>query len=866
MTLAAGSRLGPYEILDQIGAGGMGEVYRARDPRLGREVAIKVLPASFSADTDRLRRFEQEAKAAGMLNHPNITIVYDVGQHDAAPYVVQELLEGEALRAELGGGHFSTRKAIDYATQIAHGLAAAHDKGIVHRDLKPENLFVTREGRVKILDFGLAKLTQANSSISNATNLPTEIPGTEPGVVLGTLGYMSPEQVRGRPADARSDIFSFGAILYEMLSGNRPFRGDSAADTMSAILKEDPPDLSVTNRSINPGLELVVRHCIEKSPDRRFQSAHDLAFNLEALSGTSGMVVPGVIGSSRKRRIFPVAVVAALASLAIGSALGFFARDLRGRPGLPSFQRLTFRRGVVWTARFAPDGQTVVYSAAWGSEPIQLFLTRPESPESRPLGIKDANLLAVSSTGELALMLGAKTTSSPYERFGTLARVPLAGGSPRLVLENVRYADWSPDGKELMVEQAIGGKHRIEYPIGKLLYESSNRIETPRVSPDGRAIAFFEITAPMSDEVAIRVLDLAGNARTLAHASDWWNLAWSAEGREIWYSAPEPGVSASRVTSLQAVSLSGKQRLLLRFPGLPELHDVSAGGRVLLGRLTLRQRVAGLLPGEKAQRELSWLDGSSLRDLSQDGRLALITELGEGGGPHQSIYVRGTDASPATLIGEGEGRALSPDGKWVLASPLTTPRKLVLMPTGPGAPRTLEFEGLTSGASGVFFPNGKDLLLYDRKPGQAPRVYLGSVAGGKVRPLGREGLKLPEFGNPISPDGRFAVLVDSEKKTFLFPTDGGEPMAVSGLADGEFPIQWSADGHFLYTHRSGELPARVWRLELATGRKALFKELMPDDPDGVTAIESIQVTPDGRTIVYSYRNNLSDLYVVTGLN
>ena len=289
MSLSAGMRLGPYEILGQIGAGGMGEVYRARDPRLGREVAIKVLPASFSADPDRLRRFEQEARAAGVLNHPNITAVYDIGSVDGAPYVVQELLEGETLRAALAGGRLAQRKAIDYATQIAHGLAAAHGKGIIHRDLKPENLFVTTDGRVKILDFGLAKLTQAEGATSEATSLPTETRGTEPGVVLGTLGYMSPEQVRGRPADARSDIFSFGAILYEMLSGKRAFHGDSAADTMSAILREDPPELSMTNQNMTPGLERIVRHCLEKSPDQRFHSAHDLAFDIEALSGTSAM-------------------------------------------------------------------------------------------------------------------------------------------------------------------------------------------------------------------------------------------------------------------------------------------------------------------------------------------------------------------------------------------------------------------------------------------------------------------------------------------------------------------------------------------------------------------------------------------------
>ncbi len=323
MTLSSGDRLGPYEIVSPLGAGGMGEVYRARDPRLGREVAVKVLPASFSQDPDRLRRFEQEARAAGLLNHPNITAVYDIGSHEGAPYVVSELLEGETLRAELAGGRLSARKAVEYAGQLAQGLAAAHEKGIVHRDLKPENAFVTKNGRVKILDFGLAKLTHAEEgSSAGPTNLPTA--GTEPGVVLGTMGYMAPEQVRGRPADARSDIFAFGAIFYEMLSGKRAFHGDSAADTMSAILREDPPDLSVTNQNVSPGLERILRHCLEKNPEQRFQSARDLAFDLEALSG---VFVPGStaisIPSARTRRRLPtaMAVVAAgaiLASYAIG--------------------------------------------------------------------------------------------------------------------------------------------------------------------------------------------------------------------------------------------------------------------------------------------------------------------------------------------------------------------------------------------------------------------------------------------------------------------------------------------------------------------------------------------------------------------
>src|SRR2546421_2340230 len=290
-TISTDMVIGQYRVISKIGEGGMGEVYRARDTKLGRDVAIKVLPAAFSADAERLRRFEQEAQAAGALNHPNILVIFHIGTHEGAPYIVSELLEGETLRERLGAHASSVplpqRKAIDYALQTAHGLAAAHTKGIVHRDLKPENLFVTNDGRVKILDFGLAKLTGTGDGTQSQTEVPTRRVDTDPGMVMGTMGYMSPEQLKGQPADHRSDIFSFGAILYEMLSGKRAFRGDSMAETMSAILREDPPDLSETNKTVSPSLERVVRHCLEKNPEERFHSARDLAFAIESLSGTA---------------------------------------------------------------------------------------------------------------------------------------------------------------------------------------------------------------------------------------------------------------------------------------------------------------------------------------------------------------------------------------------------------------------------------------------------------------------------------------------------------------------------------------------------------------------------------------------------
>src|SRR5579872_7161061 len=565
MALAAGTKLGPYEIIAPVGAGGMGEVYRARDSRLGRDVAIKILPQSLVHDADRLRRFEQEARSVAALNHPNILAVHDIGTLDETPYMVCELLEGETLRERLQGAALSPKRATDVAIQIAHGLAAAHEKGIVHRDLKPENIFLTRDGRIKILDFGLAKLTQPDAAPSQSL-AATADSHTDPGTVLGTLGYMSPEQVRGQTADARSDIFSFGAILYEMLSGKRAFHGATSADTISAILREDPPDLVETNRSVSPALERIVRHCLEKNPEQRFHSARDIAFDLESLSATSGSTAAAPQAADRRRMRMALGATA----IAIAIALAFFAGDWMilnsAGNGSPEIQQLTFRRGTVSNARFAPDGETEVYSAAWEGQPQEIFTTSEESPESRSLDLKDAQLLAVSSSGQMAIKIHPRNMGFPTP--GTLAVLPLGGGAPRELLDNVDAADWSPDGK-LAVIQFASGRFSVQYPIGKVLFTSPLWISHLRVSPDGNYLA-FENHPFGGDEGIVMVLDSAGKAREL---SKGWitlqGLAWSKDGREIWFTGTRTGANRA----LYAVSLAGKERLVQRVPGVMTLLD-----------------------------------------------------------------------------------------------------------------------------------------------------------------------------------------------------------------------------------------------------------------------------------------------------
>jgi eukaryotic-like serine/threonine-protein kinase len=393
VTLAAGTRLGPYEILSPLGAGGMGEVYRARDTKLGREVAIKVLPEKLAQDAAALARFEREAMAVAALSHPNILGIYDLGRDGAETYAVMELLSGETLRQRLEEGPLPQRKALEYGLQIAQGLAAAHEKGIVHRDLKPENVFLTSEGRVKILDFGLAKVSSAQPE---GTQSPTAVAATEPGTVMGTVGYMSPEQVRGKPADPRSDIFSFGSVLYEMLSGQRAFRGDSAAETMAAIAQKDPPELSETSGKFSPAVERILRHCLEKRPEERFDTAHDLAFALETAMG--GSSAPRIEEARPKPRRTVPAVLAALAGLLLLAA-GTTAGLLLRRPEKPQFRQLTFHRGYLESARFSPDGQTVVYGSTRRDEPLRVYATRLDSIESRALDLPPATVLGISRSG-----------------------------------------------------------------------------------------------------------------------------------------------------------------------------------------------------------------------------------------------------------------------------------------------------------------------------------------------------------------------------------------------------------------------------------------------------------------------------------
>jgi hypothetical protein len=845
-----GRTISHYQILDKLGEGGMGVVYRAHDTRLNRDVAVKVLPQSFAADKDRLRRFTLEAQSAGALNHPNILAIYDIGTDEGVPYMVSELLEGESLRARLKGGKLSVQKAVDIARQAASGLAAAHGKGITHRDIKPENLFITKDGHVKILDFGIAKV-KPSPVAAGAAEVETETVVTSPGVVLGTVAYMSPEQVRGAAVDHRSDIFSLGSVLYEMLAGRRAFRGQTSVETMNAILKEEPAELSTLDSTLAPALERIVRHCLEKRPEERFQSAGDLAFDLEAVSQVSGRAAMVKGAAPRLKWRLGWAIAAGLALLAVG----YFAGVRSERRPPPKFQRLTYRRGFIPAARFAPDGNTVVYGAAWEGDPTHIFSVRLDSPEFHPALVSEAIPLSVSPSGELALLLKPRATFG-FLAPGTLARVPYSGGAPREVLENVQWADWAPSGEMATVRRREKGD-QLEFPLGKVLFHTAGMITHPRFSPAGDRIAFLHHPSVNDTTGEVTVVNLAGETKTLS--ANWlnvWGLAWHPKTSEIWFTATAVGAKQD----LRAVTLAGAGRTVLAQTGSLTLEDISRDGRVLLNSRSEQMKLRFVGAGEPGGRDLSWLDGSLVTSISSDGKAVVFFESREGAGQNLVSYYRKTNGSPAVKLGNGRYPRLSPDGNSVVATTQATDG-VVILPIGPGEARRIAVPGFRLNFVRRL-PGARGVLFTGSEAGHGLRLYSMDLEGGKPRAMTPEGIA-PLFA--VSPGGKFAAVVNAQRQMLLYPLAGGDPAVCPGIEPGEIPQAWSADETSLYVMRRGALPGRVYRVDRRTGRRELWKEIMPSDPAGVPGITSLSITPDGRSYAYSYLQLLSELHLVEGL-
>jgi hypothetical protein len=877
--------VGPYQVVDLIGTGGMAEVYRARDSRLGRDVALKVVSEPLGADSELLARLEREAKLGGSLNHPNVVAVYDVGLHGGSPYFVTELLQGETLRQRLAKGTPALPTALEWASQMAQGLAAAHEQGIIHRDLKPENVFLTRDGQVKLLDFGIAKLAEAaraaiatgRDGLMDETASPSG-GTTGTGMVLGTPGYMSPEQARGDLVDARTDFFSLGVVIYELLSGRRAFPSGPLVESGYAILHDEPEPLPA---SVPLQVAQVVHRCLEKEPARRFQSARDLAFHLEALRTPtgSGAPVPAVTRRSRWRRWGPLTAAAALL-LGIAGAAYFAGSRSRLRASVARVEPITFRQGTVSAARFTLDGR-VVFSAAWEGQPSEVFVRASGSLEAQPLGLHDVGLLGVSPTGELALSVHPPV-SLPIFVFmgggiGTLALVPGAGGAPRELAENVWYADWSPTG-ELAVVRVMGGKRQLEFPLGTSLFETSGALLNPRVSPRGDSVAVIHSTYS-ADELLL--VDRQGHVRMLRtpptepesveqkssegastrifprsspRSAAPTGLAWLPNGEEVWFSSRD---------AIWADSLSGGLRRVYQGINEIRLEDISQAGAVLVNAQDSRREITFVAPAGERERRLSLLGSGELGAISDDGRKVLFTEESPDGS--FLTYIRRTDGSPPVKIGTGYALSLSADEKWVLLLPdyrrNSFRRVLSLLPIGAGVPKTVAVSGVNVVLARLL-RDGKRIVLIGQPPDEKqPRLYVMPLEGGVPRPISPP--LVPSYFD-VSRDDRLAVALGLDQVVTLFPVEGGPPVPLPELGRDVVPAGWTADGQ-LWASRFREVPTRLLRFDIRSRRVVEERSIGPSDPTGVTRITRVRITPDGRSLAFDDERALGTLHLVDGL-
>jgi eukaryotic-like serine/threonine-protein kinase len=852
-----GKTLRSYRIESKLGAGGMGIVYKAVDSHLDRPVAIKVLVAS-AVSADREKRFAQEAKAASSLNHANIVTIYDIDTQeiDGEPvrYIAMEYVAGATLDHLIGRKGMAVRSALKYAVQIADALATAHAAGIVHRDLKPSNVMVTSQGLVKVLDFGLAKLNEgAEADVFAETLHGDGVPLTEEGTILGTVAYMSPEQAEGKKVDARSDIFSFGSVLYEMLTGRRAFAGGSKLSALSGILHTEPQPASQTVPEVPAELDRIIGRCLKKDPARRWQSMADVKVALSEVHDEmdTGIVETSRPMSARRSAAFPAKrwlILGALSLVLIGLALGAYSARRYLRAESLTFQRLTFRRGDVTAAKFGP-GDAVVYSAQWDGAPSTLFSTQPGNREARPLGLPTGRILAISGAGEMAILLGGDPA-------GTLARAPFGGGAPREMLENVSAADWSPSGDTLAVVRMIGGKHRLEYPVGNVLYENEVRPPmAPRVSGDGKLVAFFDYDAEVGD-YSLSVVGLNQPKRVLSRG---WraigSLNWSPRGDEIWFSAGKPDSDPA----LYAVGLSGKQRFLTQAPGWIVMQDVAADGRVLLSLVNSRLGIRYVDFPRSIERDLAWLDASVLYELSTDAKSLLFVELSNGEGRNAAIYLRNTDGSAAVRLGYGNRPSLSPDGKWIVCirhEPASS--RLMLLPTGPGESRFLKIGGVHF-ESLAWFPDSKRIVFTGNESGRPVRTWTYDLDSEKATPLTAEGTR----GGPVSPDGRWFVVGDPHRLS-LAPVGGGVPRTIGELTNGQAVMRWSTDGRYLFLQQPEGKTIKISRLDVASGRKEPWQTLKVPEP-GAEFIGALALSADGKACAFTFQHDLANLYLVKGL-
>ena len=872
MTLSAGSRLGPYEIVSALGAGGMGEVYRARDTRIGRDVAIKVLPVEFAADGDRLARFRREAQVLGSLNHPHIAAIYGLEESGGVDALVLELVEGETLEERLAAGPLPVDEALAIARQIAEALEAAHERGIVHRDLKPANVKLLADGTVKVLDFGLAKAVAAEQSSSDLANSPTlTVANTQAGAVIGTAAYMSPEQARGKAVDRRADVWAFGAVLYEMLTGRRAFEGETASDILAAILMREPDLASLPSATPASVRELISR-CLRRDPRSRQRDVGDARVILEEAAALPPSVAaaPRDDAGSRRSRAPLLAIVATAAAL-LGGLSAFLLRAPKPQRAA-AWHRLTFASGTVLSAGFLPDGK-VAYSAAWNGSAPAVYSTRTDFSESREIVPAPSKLLAVSKSGEMAVLLRAK----PLEWFameGTLARIPADGGAPRELQESIRDATWSPDGSQLAIVRRVEQKVRLEYPPGRVLYETVGEISHPRFSPKGDRIAFLDYPAKRGHWGTVSVVDLEGRKSAWSRIYEEIDgLLWSPSGEELWFG----GEGERSAIQLFATGPDRKPRLLTAAPGDLTPLAVDPEGRVLANRLSVRAQIVCALPGDSRPRDVAYLGASLLSDLSSDGKRILFGYRGPGAQENYDVIVRSTDGGSFVRLGRGDAKALSPDGRWAAAILWSNadfgpgsvgsnaPEDLVaLIPISAGEPRSIGMGKLWIIRALAFHPDGRRVVFAASEKGKAERLWVREIEGSAPpRPISPPGFYVYTSGF-LSPDGLWAVAADTSDRLWLFPVQGGQAKRIPGVEDGEAFAGWTGDGRSVHVSRYSE-KLQILRIDLATGTRRLWKEAYLPDSTGAQKPYAVVVARDADTWAAGYQSLLGELYLVEGV-
>jgi serine/threonine protein kinase len=889
--------------LSAIGAGGMGEVYRARDTKLDRLVAVKVISAHLATDVGNVARFEREAKAIAALSHPNILSIFDFGVSDGLLFSVTELLEGETLRETLGGHTphaLPARKAAEYTLQITRGLAAAHEKGIVHRDLKPENLFLTTDGRVKILDFGLAAIVSSGTGANDRSDAPGSltqltVPATtSPGMVLGTVAYMAPEQARGLAVDHRADIFAVGAVLYEMLAGRKAFGGESAADTMSAILNAEPPALPGPQRTDTTSLDRIARRCLEKRPAERFQSAADIAFAIEATTIGSGASVavanipspadaassvasssaaassPSALVVASSKPGFSRALAASLVAIAIALGGTWFGRHSIALDP-PIYTPLTFQLGLVTSARFAPDGQ-VVYSARWEAPTVDIYAVRTAQPSPRTPIASSAHLLNVSSSGVMRVLISARATNDEGQYVGTLAELPLEGGTPREIAADVRESDCTRDGSHCGIVRFTQGRSLLEYPPGKVIYETVGYVSDVRIAPSGSQIAFMDHPENGDNRGTVAVIDSGGSRQVIT--PEWsaeGGLAWNARGDEVWFTA----TSDVAGPLLYGVTPGGRLRVIGAIPGRLRLFDVDANGRALIARQDGRvHTMAGRFSetreaprGERpravlGERDVSWLDWTIPQDLSSDGSLMLFSLQGMTGGRLYSAMFRRLDGSIPVRIGDGNPASLSRDGKWALVHVSSRPEKLLMEPLGPGESRDLTTSGFRY-AVADWLPSGNAFVFSGAEANHPPRVYYQEI--GKVpQAITDEGVIAPPHA--VSPDGTSIFVFHRDRTWHLQSLDGKRGARdLPGLTAIQRPVRWSRDMKELFVVDQTPPNATLYRYDIASGHSTLEKRFQAKGGFSMGGVGQVVVSPDGSSYVYASGLSQSQLFLVTGL-